>query len=227
MRGYRHAIWGFTLLLCLHPPRSSCATAAEEEDFICTATFKLYDPAQVTSLRFAMPQFANASCISLIEGTGVTYESLALDMTGFPEGFQGPSPLVSCTEVFQHADCPPELDDLPVTIYEATGPDGGLASIPAICAQRVECGKAPCGEDDFFVQIECGDADGSGHIRANDALSALRSAVGLTNCLPQRCDADRDGVIQASDARAILATSVGLSASLVCPPPCESYPPGT
>lgn len=142
-----------------------------DDDFTCTATFKLYDPADIVSLQFAMLQFTNPSCTTLVPGTTATHDLLGIRMTGFPSEFEGPAALVMCTEIFHHDACPPQLNELPVTIYEAKGPDGELTSLPAVCPQRVQCDEWPCGRNGYFVQVACGDADGSGSIRTNDALA--------------------------------------------------------
>jgi len=218
------------LALACAPPIANCdeegsSATAETGNFKCTAIFSLYDPVEITSLNFGIRSFTNSSCMSLVPEASISYD-LTLEMTGFPSGFQGPAPLVSCTASFAHDDCPPHVNELPVTIYELAGPDGELANLPAICADHVECNVEPCGQDGLFTQIACGDADASGAILTSDALAALRAAVGLLNCLPERCDTDRDGSVDASDARAILAASVGLHAMLICPAPCVSYSPG-
>lgn len=63
----------------------------------------------------------------------------------------------------------------------------------------------------------CGDGDENGVVTAADALSALRSSVGLERCAPCACDADGSGAHTASDALVVLRTAIGLVAELACP----------
>lgn len=64
----------------------------------------------------------------------------------------------------------------------------------------------------------CGDANNNGVIQASDALVALRTAVGSSQCVLARCDANNNGLVQASDALAILRRAVGQPVTLNCPP---------
>ncbi len=206
---------------------TSSSLPHEDEDIWCTATFKLYDPEEIVALAFKPSHFDSARCSTLVSGITASFDSFGVDITGFPNGFHGPAALVTCTDIFHHDGCPPELGDLSVYIYGAQGPDGALTNLPAICPKRLHCDDWPCGQDGDFVEVACGDVDGNGSIRLNDALAALRSAVGLSECLLQRCDTDRDGGVDTSDARSILATSVGLQRSLICPAPCASVAAGS
>ena len=72
-----------------------------------------------------------------------------------------------------------------------------------------------CGADCAWVQ--CGDADGSGSLGANDALVTLRIAVGMANGDPCVCDVDASGGLpSASDALRMLKIAVGISQTLSC-----------
>lgn len=62
----------------------------------------------------------------------------------------------------------------------------------------------------------CGDADGNGKVQANDALTTLRTAVGLAVCPLSLCDVDGDGRILAGDALTTLRFAVGLLGVLNC-----------
>jgi hypothetical protein len=64
---------------------------------------------------------------------------------------------------------------------------------------------------------KCGDANEDTLITAPDALSALRTAVGLQTCAFCRCDTDNSGGVTASDALTILRYAVGLPITLNCP----------
>ena len=64
----------------------------------------------------------------------------------------------------------------------------------------------------------CGDANNNGLIQASDALLALRTAVGSSQCVLARCDVINNGLVQASDALAILRKAVGQPVTLNCPP---------
>ena len=59
-----------------------------------------------------------------------------------------------------------------------------------------------------------GDVDSDGEITANDALTILRSSVGMTDLTPEQtklADVDNDGEITANDALAVLRYSVGMA----------------
>jgi hypothetical protein len=62
----------------------------------------------------------------------------------------------------------------------------------------------------------CGDADANGRIRASDALHALRTAVGSSTCVRQRCDTDDSTQVTALDALRILIRAVSGSVELDC-----------
>jgi Subtilase family len=64
----------------------------------------------------------------------------------------------------------------------------------------------------------CGDANFDTEIKASDALSILRRAVGHPiSCPPSRCDTDNDSFLHASDALRVLRFAVGLPVVLECP----------
>lgn len=64
----------------------------------------------------------------------------------------------------------------------------------------------------------CGDASADGEIKASDALTILRSAVGISIVCPLLwCDTDSRGVVVASDALQVLQFSVGQETVLECP----------
>ncbi|MBQ1388807.1 MAG: dockerin type I repeat-containing protein [Clostridia bacterium] len=59
-----------------------------------------------------------------------------------------------------------------------------------------------------------GDIDGDGAITANDALTILRSSVGMTDLTTEQiklADIDGDEQITANDALAVLRYSVGIA----------------
>jgi len=66
---------------------------------------------------------------------------------------------------------------------------------------RATCLRTPCGQP---VNRDAPKPS------ASDALFALRSAVGLSECDNRVCDVDGSGTIAATDARAILLSAVGL-----------------
>lgn len=68
------------------------------------------------------------------------------------------------------------------------------------------------------VAFVCGDADGSGTLNASDALTALKTAVGLDDCPVSVCDVNGDGNVRSSDALSILRKAVGLDVMLTCLP---------
>src|SRR6185295_19012879 len=58
----------------------------------------------------------------------------------------------------------------------------------------------------------CGDANFDTEIKASDALSIPRRAVGhAISCPPSRCDTDNDTFLRASDALRVLRFAVGSS----------------
>ena len=65
----------------------------------------------------------------------------------------------------------------------------------------------------------CGDAGDDGAVRASDALTILRAAVGSDLCEPARCDTNDDGDVAATDASAVLRYAVGLRVVVACPLP--------
>lgn len=64
---------------------------------------------------------------------------------------------------------------------------------------------------------ECGDVDDDGFATASDALTVLKGAVGLIDCVACFCDANGSGAVSSSDALTVLRASVDLPASLKCP----------
>lgn len=70
--------------------------------------------------------------------------------------------------------------------------------------------------DTGWTTVECGDYDGSGSILAADALSVLKGAVGLIECVISVCDASADGSLTAADALLVLKAAVGLTGDLDC-----------
>ena len=65
--------------------------------------------------------------------------------------------------------------------------------------------------------FHCGDANLNAQISAPDALSALRTAVGLEPCDLCLCDANDSGKVSAGDAQTILRFAVGQQVPLLCP----------
>jgi hypothetical protein len=63
----------------------------------------------------------------------------------------------------------------------------------------------------------CGDVDASGAIVANDALLALRAALGLGECATSVCDISGDGEVVATDALLLLQLAVGQPILRYCP----------
>lgn len=62
----------------------------------------------------------------------------------------------------------------------------------------------------------CGDASGDGKLAAGDALTILRSAVGVGGCPLSVCDSDGNGKLTATDAVRVLKVAVGGQATLIC-----------
>jgi hypothetical protein len=90
---------------------------------------------------------------------------------------------------------------------------------PELDATAESCGQSVCPEDG---------------VQAEDALAALRAAVGAAYCAACRCDVDSSGGIGATDSLKILRSAVGSPGDLECPAcnsltlhPVESAAPGT
>jgi hypothetical protein len=65
----------------------------------------------------------------------------------------------------------------------------------------------------------CGDANADRKVSAPDALGALRTAVGASDCEAFRCDYNGAGGVTSTDALFILRKSVGQPTVPNCPPP--------
>jgi hypothetical protein len=72
------------------------------------------------------------------------------------------------------------------------------------------------------ADIRCGNNTGNAGAppTASDALAALATAVGLSDCLFCECDADGSGHVSSSDALRILKAAAGDAAGLSCPACC-------
>jgi hypothetical protein len=68
--------------------------------------------------------------------------------------------------------------------------------------------------------LVCGDYNGDGSVKAGDALSVLRTAVGSLECELCVCDVNDSGDVTAPDALLVLRESVGQDVVLTCPD-CE------
>jgi hypothetical protein len=67
------------------------------------------------------------------------------------------------------------------------------------------------------IVVLCGDANADGEVSSVDALIALRTSVGTSQCPETRCDYNGSGEVQTSDALAILRVSVGQLLVPMCP----------
>jgi hypothetical protein len=200
---------------------ASKVAASGDDGFTCTIDIKLYDPVALTSVYFGLQ--ARYDCVSPIPQSLLTKGNLPDDgwQADFPDGFEGPATIASCSASFDHFECPPLLEELPTTTYEAEAPGGPLSELPTICVARVDCSDWPCIQTGPFVADVCGDPDRNGTIQTTDALIALKAAVSLTTCTPAQCDADRNGTLSAADALRVLRAAVGGHGGLNCPAPCE------
>jgi len=95
-----------------------------------------------------------------------------------------------------------------------TGKDGTVPFTGTIDEIRLADSAEPGLLPAFF---HCGDANLNGQISAADALSALRTAVGLEPCGLCLCDANDSGNVSAGDAQTILRFAVGQPVPLLCP----------
>ena len=203
---------------------SSSVSRLLSGDFYCNIRLRVYDPEELTRL-FFLPTGVS-ECSSEIPGvtaTFVLFPHEGIIVEGFPSGFHGPADILNCRYDFYHSECPPSLDTVDITWYEADGPSGPLPSPPTICPVLIDCSQWPCGDPGPYVAQTCGDADSNGKLSAIDALIALRAAVSIESCALRVCDADRDASVDATDALLILQAAVGLDVVLACPAPCTNY----
>jgi len=81
-------------------------------------------------------------------------------------------------------------------------------------------GPEPCSHEPIpdCGALLCGDVNQDGSVKASDALAALRTAVGTSDCNGEACvcDVDGGGKVTASDALAILKKAVGTAVTLNC-----------
>ena len=95
----------------------------------------------------------------------------------------------------------------------------GVLTDDEFCDDGNTVGGDSCRPNCQCVAMVCGDPDYSCRLTANDALHALRNAVGLdVICADWTCDVDVSGVITVSDALAILKAAVEIDVALVCGP---------
>jgi len=97
------------------------------------------------------------------------------------------------------------------------------------CNDRDQCTTDVCSEGDDSCTntpivdctptLVCGDVSGDGLVKAGDALSVLRAAVGGNQCDtdPCVCDANGNGTLTAPDALLVLKAAVGALTTLLCP----------
>jgi len=218
------------------PPNGKAARVGIAEDlvgitsttmagnFLCAVDLKLYDPVEISYLRFSIVRFSD--CTSPVPG--VTIERLFSGdyvAEGFPVGFSGPGVVATCSAGFFHFECPPQLDDVAfgLSIHEARDRDGQLMETPVVCPSLVDCTSWPCPPDRGpFVADLCGDPNRDGNVTASDARFALMASVANAECPVTQCDADRDGNVKGTDALRILRAAVELPSELLCPGDCES-----
>ncbi|HYC53600.1 MAG TPA: prenyltransferase/squalene oxidase repeat-containing protein [Candidatus Binatia bacterium] len=99
--------------------------------------------------------------------------------------------------------------------------DGNECTIDDACA-ALTCTGTPdpkCATTTTTLpeQPLCGDFNGSGTLTAQDALGALRAAVGSLTCAVAICDFNGNGSVTAQDALAILKKAVGIDLTPNCP----------
>lgn len=90
--------------------------------------------------------------------------------------------------------------------------DADACTADGVCDDGVCAGAAP-----ISCPLPCGDADDNGKVTAVDALAALRTAVGSSQCEACRCDANDENAVTTSDALKILQAAVGQPVLLDCP----------
>jgi hypothetical protein len=148
-------------------------------------------PAGDTNHLYVVRIHATESCDSSGHGEGVFLGQMGIPFSGNDEEF---------------------AFTLPFTINEGT----------AITATATDLLNASTSEfsECFFVGVDvplCGDASLDGEVKAGDALTVLRVAVGSADCELCVCDVNDSGEVTSSDALLVLRLAVGQSIELDCP----------
>lgn len=146
----------------------------------------------------------------------VEASELALNLLSLTS-LQGPLPLASC--IFIPTRFIPALERFRIDVDEAFAPDDSpLDPLPDVVATALDCPSLSTTTTTTTTMPprSCGDFDGDGTVRAGDALSVLRSAVGLVDCPVSVCDLSGDGSVRASDALLALQFAVGNDVELLC-----------
>ncbi len=114
----------------------------------------------------------------------------------------GPDGDADCSETCNEVadDC--SIDD----------PNGSLCDDGNPDTTNDHCTNGNCGSNADL----CGDANGDGKVTAADALTTLRTAVGVGACDLARCDYNGSGDVTAADALAVLRAAVGSQTAPNC-----------
>ena len=129
-------------------------------------------------------------------------------------GFNTPVRVASCG--FESGPTEPLPAEFGITLIDFGVVSG--APEPAVEA-AVECGDVDQGAPtpSFLRRATlCGDADGSGHLTAGDALAILKAAVNIATCPAGRCDADGNGSVSVADALLVLKAALDMPVKLSC-----------
>jgi hypothetical protein len=139
----------------------------------------------------------------------------------------------SCDEQAKACDAPDAFgswcdDGNPCTVTSSCDGDGNCAGgAPTNCNDNDDCTTDACTNGGLGCShtpipncpaVTCGDVNGDSSIKASDALSILKAAVGGTQCQGKVCvcDVNSSGTLTASDALLVLKFSVGIQVTLAC-----------
>ncbi|MFP6609370.1 MAG: DUF4215 domain-containing protein [Deltaproteobacteria bacterium] len=128
-------------------------------------------------------------------------------------GFATPTRLALCN--FESGATAPLSEHFVVNVIDATNTSDEtitLATEVSVSCSDVLDEPTPS----FLRTVACGDADASGKLTANDALTILKSAVKLGPCPTARCDVDGSGLVGATDAVLVLKAALRIPVALVC-----------
>jgi len=193
----------------------ACSRCAAENTDAIVEIFTVTSAGAVSQLT---DDDSGATCESLApsiadDGSGVAFTSFC-DLRG-----------ANTDENFEiYRTSPSGLEQLTTSDSCSNGaPDALLHGTIAVWSSDCDLvGDNADGSDELFIDRPC--ACGAPVTRyqngpnplASDALTTLRSAVGVGTCSLCDCDVNTDGKITASDALSILKRAVGQNVALVC-----------
>lgn len=221
------------------PPENICLVTFRLSDPIELGALQIavdYGSLDGHFLRKNPPPDVNADCVATNAPDFASFNA-GIDARVFrgafiaARGFTGPIGLAHCRYAFELA--PPQPTDFPVIVEDATTPRfEPVVPPPTVIVSSVQCpaGTATTTTLSTTTTITtttttttvpppgCGlPVSFEGMPMATDALSVLRTVVGLIPCPLCVCDTNGSGTITATDARRVLLVVVGNPIELTCP----------